>query len=99
MLRPNHGVLAHVMPGLTDGRKLGVAVAEMRLDGVAGDLDTEAFGEGFYPLERHDQHDWRWTNGAAVLKFALEKPAMIEVSVIMVAPSWRRAVPALRIVA
>src|SRR5262249_36513631 len=33
VLRSNHGVLAHVMPGIGDGRRLGVAVGELLVDG------------------------------------------------------------------
>ncbi len=81
------------------GRQLGVAVAEMRVDGVAIDLDSDAFGKGFYGVERHEPHGWRWTNGAAEMKLDGRQPVMIEIAVIMVAPSWKRAKPALRIIA
>lgn len=99
MLRSNHGVLAQLVPGLGDGRTLGVAVAELRIDGVAVDLDAGIFAAGFYPVERHEALGWRWTNGAAQLDRALAAPAMIEVALAMVAPSWVRPAPALRIVA
>ncbi len=56
-------------------------------------------GPGFYPLERHEANAWRWTNGTAALQLALKQTAMIEVSLVMVAPSWRRPVPVLRVVA
>ncbi len=97
-LRSNRGVLAHVMPGIGDNRKLGVAVGEVRLDGKPLELDGEIFGKGFYPTERQEQHAWRWTDGAAKLGLSLLQTAMVEVSVIMVAPSWKRPVPNLRVV-
>lgn len=98
-LRSNHGVLAHLVPGLGDGRVLGVAVAELRIDGMGVDLDDPAFGAGFYPPERHDALGWRWTDGAAVLHRPLNAPAMVEVALAMVAPSWVRPAPVLRVVA
>jgi len=99
VLRSNRGVLAHLIPGLGDGRTLGVAVAELRIDGAAVNLDEGAFGAGFYPVERHEALGWRWTDGAAVLNRPLAAPAMIEVTLAMVAPSWVRPVPVLRAVA
>lgn len=99
VLRSNHGVLAQLVPGLGDGRKLGVAVAELRIDGAAVDLDAPMFGAGFYPAERHEALGWRWTDGAAQVHHALAAPAMIEVALAMVAPSWVRRAPALRVVA
>lgn len=93
------GVLSHVMPGISDGRSLGVAVSEVRVNGVTVDLDADAFGAGFYPLERDGSTKWRWTDGAGSLSTMVMEPAMIEVAVLMVAPSWRRRMPDLRIVA
>lgn len=97
VLRSNHGVLAHVMPGLGDGRQLGVAVGELRVDGMSIDLDDVAFGAGFYSAERQEQQGWRWTDGAAALDLA-GGAALIEVAIVMVAPSWRRGVATLRVV-
>ncbi len=99
VLRSNHGVLSQLMPGIADGRKLGVAVGEVRVNGESVSLEDAAFASGFYGIERHDKHSWRWTNGSAELKLALTKSAIIEVSLTMVAPSWKRPVPALRVVA
>lgn len=98
-LRSNSGVLAQLMPGIGDGRLLGVAVAELRVDGQAIDLAAEVFGPGFYGPERHEDHGWRWTNGAAQLVLPLDAPAMIEVQLAMTAPNWRRKVADLRVVA
>lgn len=98
-LHSNRGVLAQLVPGLADNRQLGVAVSQLRLDGEAIALDAEAFGRGFYPTEQHEQLGWRWTDGEAVLKLERAAPAMLEVELAMVAPSWTSMVPALRIVA
>ncbi|WP_168356038.1 Hint domain-containing protein [Sphingomonas gei] len=98
-LRSTWGVLAQLVPGLTDHRRLGVAVSQLRVDGETIALDAEAFGNGFHPLEQHEQLGWRWTDGAATLKLDRAGPAMLEVELAMVAPSWTRTLPTLRIVA
>lgn len=98
-LRSGSGVLAQLVPGIGDGRRLGVAVAEIRVDGETIDLDDAAFGRGFYPAERHEAHGWRWTDGNAELTRALAAPAMVEVTLAMVAPHWIRPAAALRVVA
>lgn len=98
-LRSNAGVLAHLMPGLADGRQLGVAVGELRINGFPLDLDDAMFGDGFYPTERHENAGWRWTDGAASVTTGSSEPMIVEVAVTMVAPSWSRAAPDLRVVA
>lgn len=98
-LRSGSGVLAQLVPGIGDGRRLGVAVAEIRVDGETIDLDDAAFGRGFYPAERHEAHGWRWTDGNAALTRTLEASAMVEVTLAMVAPHWVRPTAALRVVA
>ncbi|WP_083528709.1 Hint domain-containing protein [Hyphomicrobium sp. CS1BSMeth3] len=98
-LQSSSSVLAQVMPGLTDRRTLGVAVSTVRIDGETLDLDSDAFGDGFYPTEHHGDDAWRWTGGAAMLTRTLDGPAMLEIAVRMVAPSWRRPVRELRLVA
>lgn len=50
-----------------DLRRFGVAVLRVELDGAAVSLDDPGFGDGFYPVERHDDAAWRWTNGNATL--------------------------------
>jgi Hint domain len=97
-LRSNASVLAQVMPGLGDGRRLGIAVSSLRVDGAEVALESDAFGAGFYPVERHETIGWRWTNGESVLALDLAAPAMIEVNLAMVAPSWKRPATALRLV-
>ncbi len=44
-------VLAHVVPGASDRRRLGVAVSELRVNGELVSLDGGAFGEGFCGVE------------------------------------------------
>jgi hypothetical protein len=84
-------------PGAADTRRLGVAVAELRVDGRVRELDDAAFGAGFLAVEREGDAAWRWTDGAAVL--ALDGPAMVEVVLHMVAQSWSRpAAPYLKLV-
>ncbi|MCY1170809.1 Hint domain protein [compost metagenome] len=95
-LRSNNGVLSQVVPGLGDGRRLGVAVSRLLIDGESVALESDSFGAGFYPAERHDDHGWRWTNGDAALP-GVDAPTMIEVELAMVVPSWTR--PQLRIAA
>lgn len=87
----NSGILGHTLPGIADRRKLGIAVAGISLDGTALDLNSTAFGDGFYPLESHGTTQWRWTSGSAKLALSLCQPARLEVAVMMIAPSWRRA--------
>jgi hypothetical protein len=97
-LTSNASVLAQVMPGLTDLRRLGVAVGELRVNGDALALDGPAFGQGFHGLESSGEHAWRWTDGQGTLVIALDAPAVIEVAVLMVAPSWKRPAKALGLV-
>lgn len=61
-----------VVPGeldrnAADTRQLGVAVAELRLDGTPIPLDSPLLGTGWYPPERDGNGTWRWTDGAAAL--------------------------------
>lgn len=90
-LRSNSGVLGQVVPGLGDGRRLGVAVSRLLMDGEPVDLKSGKFGAGFYPAEMHGDHGWRWTDGNARLGLEIASPVMIEVELAMVAPSWSRA--------
>jgi hypothetical protein len=86
----------HLVPGASDTRRLGVAVSELRVDGQVLDLASDALGAGFHPLESHGDLAWRWTDGAADL--ALAGPALLEVTLHMTAPVWKRAAPQLRLV-
>jgi hypothetical protein len=72
-------------------------VGEVRVDGRALDLDSEAFGSGFYWTERQGDTAWRWTDGEASLTLAA--PALVEIALHMTAQSWTRpAAPFLRVV-
>ncbi|MDF0491402.1 Hint domain-containing protein [Sphingomonas sp. H39-1-10] len=99
VLKSNSAVLAHVMPALGDGRLLGVAVADLHIDGEPVDLDAALFGKGFLAVERHEGIGWRWTNGAGVLALDAVGPTTLDLTLAMVAPSWKRAQPILRIAA
>lgn len=56
----------HVRPEGTDGRRLGVALSHLWLDGQAVALDDARLAEGWHAAEP----DWRWTDGAARLHVA-----------------------------
>ncbi|MEJ0052092.1 MAG: Hint domain-containing protein [Methylovirgula sp.] len=92
-------VLTHVVPGAGDGRRLGVAVSDLRVNGTAVALsDGEIFGAGFYEVETHKDRAWRWMDGAAALGLVSDRPALVEIDLHMVAPTWKRRAPALRLV-
>ncbi len=86
------------MPGSGDGRYLGVAVSEVRVDGELLDLTNDVFGPGFHELEQDTCTAWRWTDGRAQLALDLDRPAMVEIAVAMTMPAWTRPAPRLRIV-
>lgn len=98
-LTSNSAVLGHVMPGVADTRRLGVAVTEVNINGQALSLDDVAFGVGFYTVEYHDAVSWRWTNGEGELLVSLAAPAEVEIVVTMVAPNWKPPVPVPALVA
>ncbi|HEX7853242.1 MAG TPA: Hint domain-containing protein [Sphingobium sp.] len=98
-LRSTAAVLAHVMPGLPDNRRLGVAISALRVDGAVIALDDDRLGVGFHPVEVHGDSQWRWTDGNAKLALANAGAVMLEIEIMMVAPTWQRAAPALRIAA
>ena len=75
-------------PGCGDTRRLGVALAELVLDGEAIPLDAPLFGGGLLPPERDGVNEWRWTNGAAVLN--LPPAARARVLTLRIHPGWRR---------
>jgi hypothetical protein len=49
-----------------DHRQLGVAVTNMRVNGVEMPLDDPSL-VGFYPVENDGARTWRWTDGAAII--------------------------------
>ena len=96
LLQSTANVLAHVMPGLGDSRRLGVAVCEIRINGET--LGLDALTEGAYAIESHEGFSWRWTDGKAALN-GVAQTSMIEVGLHMVAPTWKRRAVELRLVA
>jgi hypothetical protein len=91
-------VLAHTLPGVTDPRRLGVAVSELKIDGHLQDPGGPVFGQGFHALEARGGHAWHWTDGHGRLALTLPEPAMLEVALLMIAPTWRRPAAQLRLV-
>ena len=57
-----------------DGRRFGVCVRAVELNGVLLDFASQSFGPGFHPAEGEGDHTWRWTNGDAwlVLPYSAE---------------------------
>jgi hypothetical protein len=53
--------------GDTDGRRFGVAIQSILLDGIPLDLGGRVAGEGFHALEQREHQSWRWTDGNAQL--------------------------------
>ena len=88
-LRSAAGIINRVVPQAGDDRRLGVAVGEVRIDGVPVALDGIAFGEGFYPVETAGETSWRWTNGDAVLLLPVSA-RVIELNVQMILPTLRQ---------
>ncbi len=71
-----------------DHRQLGVAVAEIRLDGETIGLGDARLGEGWHAIERGaDSEAWRWTDGEASL--VLERGGVLEVEVALTEAYWR----------
>ena len=105
VLTSQAGRPAEVSPAGADPRRLGVAVAKVRVDGRPLDLADPAFGRGFHELERLGEAAWRWTDGEARIDLTAAVgsagPAMVEIAISMTAEHWvRRPVPsALRLVA
>lgn len=65
-LRSRAWVPAHVRPEEADTRRLGVAIGNPRLDGVALPLDDPRFGAGWAAVEE----GWRWTTGDGAIDLA-----------------------------
>lgn len=67
---------AHVLPGTSDDRRLGVSLAALTLDdGLTGlrsiALDDPRLETGFHPLDTDGAARWRWTDGATPLPASL----------------------------
>ncbi|WP_264715241.1 Hint domain-containing protein [Limobrevibacterium gyesilva] len=65
-LRSRVMVPAHTRPASDDHRRLGVAVARLRLDGQDVPAGDPRRGDGWHDAEP----DWQWTNGDAALACA-----------------------------
>ncbi|MDA8249199.1 MAG: Hint domain-containing protein, partial [Rhodospirillales bacterium] len=78
-------VPAHLAGPGGDARRLGVAVAQVRLDGAALALDDARLARGWYAPEA----GWRWTGGEAVI--AAEGAREIALSVAIAGRYWRAA--------
>jgi len=61
------GVPAELDAESEDGRRLGVAVQGIVVDGRPVALDDRALGRGFHDPESDGTEQWRWTDGTAVL--------------------------------
>jgi hypothetical protein len=68
-----------------DARRLGVAVARLWLDGAVVALDGMRLERGWHAVEP----DWRWTDGAAVLR--VDGAREIALAVAMTGQYWRAA--------
>jgi hypothetical protein len=74
-----------------DRRRLGAAIAEVTLDGVALDLEDHRLALGFHAIEGQDDASWRWTDGQALLDFGpseVERVVTVTVTVIAAEQDW-----------
>jgi hypothetical protein len=85
VLRSNIWVPAEARVDDHDARRLGVAVARLWLDGAAVALDGMRMERGWQAVEP----EWRWTDGAAVLRVDGAREIAIEVA--MTGQYWRDA--------
>ncbi len=65
-------VPAHVVPGSSDDRRLGVSLEALTLDdGLTGSrpiaVDDVRLAQGFHAVDRDGAAAWRWTDGSALL--------------------------------
>ena len=72
--------------GNPDGRRLGVAVTRIRLDGREVRLDDPRLNQGWHAMES----GWRWTDGAAVIPLTASRTARrIEILTAPMLPYWQ----------
>ena len=76
-------------PSIHDERRLGVAIDELRVNGLSIPLSDDCFGAGFYTVEQSNGADWRWTAGRGCLKLDYDA-RMIEVNLSAIAPVLTR---------
>ena len=79
---------ADIRPADPDRRPLGIALAELRLDGRPLPLTDPRLNTGFHPIE---PQGWRWTDGAGVL--TLDTPATLELRLGPPLTYWANAAP------
>ena len=88
----HRGIPAEIDAESEDGRRLGVAIERIVLDGRAMPPGDPALGAGFHGIERQGAVAWRWTDGEATLMLPPGepgKPRLLELAVCAIAPSWR----------
>lgn len=87
------GVPSQARPWLDDRRRLGVAVARIRMRDTDGamdiPLDSPELAAGWWPLETRSGSVYRWTDGSAVVAVPelMRDGATLEVTVIAHAPA------------
>jgi hypothetical protein len=73
-------IASHVIPVSDDGRRLGIAIVKLEIDGVVVPLDDSRLGRGWHDVES----DWRWTDGEAELLAGFAAQIDIRVAVMPV---------------
>ncbi len=73
-------VPAEVREADGDGRRLGVAIARIALDGKVIPLDDPRLEAGFFAMETAGSRRWRWTDGDALLR--LEHSGMLDITLV-----------------
>jgi hypothetical protein len=76
---------AHTRIAEADGRRLGVAIGGVRLDGRAVELDDPRLGAGWHDPEG----DWRWTDGNGELD--VQGCHELQFTIVMTGSYWRDA--------
>lgn len=84
-LRSRAWVPAEMRPESDDTRRLGVAIADLTLDGRAVALDSPALAAGWHAPEPR----WRWTDGAADIPVAGVR--VLAFSLAVTGQYWREA--------
>ncbi|MCX7380144.1 MAG: Hint domain-containing protein [Alphaproteobacteria bacterium] len=87
-LRSRAFIPAHTRADADDTRRLGVAIANPRIDGRAIPLDHPCFGAGWHAPEP----DWRWSDGMA--RLLLHGGAEFAFDLVMAGRYWADCAPA-----
>ncbi|GGE95864.1 hypothetical protein GCM10011404_31260 [Sphingomonas prati] len=69
-IRSAAAVRGGIYPAVTDTRRLGFQIFDLTVDGEQVDLTSEIFAAGTHGVESDGATAWRWTDGAAELRFA-----------------------------